>query len=148
MASKDAQFFIAEKLFTGDEWLANKAVQVAGGKIVAIVDAGSVADLPATHHQIIAPAFIDIQIYGAHGKLLAVYPEAGSLHRLYDYCSKGGASHFQPTVATNSYEVFYRCIDDDGAFTQFVFVAENADLHIWIVTYSKLAYNCISQTGI
>ena len=45
MASKDAQFFIAEKLFTGDEWLANKAVQVAGGKIVAIVDAGSVADL-------------------------------------------------------------------------------------------------------
>ena len=111
MASKDAQFFISEKLFTGDEWLANKAVQVSGGKIVAIMDAGSVVDSSAKHHHIIAPAFMDIQIYGAYGKLLAVYPEAASLYKLYDYCSKGGASHFQPTVATNSYEVFYRCID-------------------------------------
>jgi N-acetylglucosamine-6-phosphate deacetylase len=111
MASKDTQVFIADKLFTGNEWLTNKAVMVSAGKIVDIVDAYSNTDVSATHHHIIAPAFMDIQIYGAHGKLLAVYPEAGSLHRLHDYCSKGGASHFQPTVATNSYEVFYRCID-------------------------------------
>jgi N-acetylglucosamine-6-phosphate deacetylase len=40
-----------------------------------------------------------------------VYPNADALFKLYDYCSNGGALHFCPTVATNSYEVFYKCID-------------------------------------
>ncbi|HLG41156.1 MAG TPA: N-acetylglucosamine-6-phosphate deacetylase, partial [Chitinophagaceae bacterium] len=59
----------------------------------------------------IAPAFIDLQIYGALGKLLVVYPEADSLFKLKEYCNKGGAAHFLPTASTNTYEVFYQCID-------------------------------------
>jgi N-acetylglucosamine-6-phosphate deacetylase len=43
--------------------------------------------------------------------LLAVYPEVDSLYRLNDYCRAGGAAFCQPTVATNSYDVFYQCID-------------------------------------
>lgn len=62
-------------------------------------------------YPIIAPAFIDIQIYGAHGKLFSQYPNVDSLHKLYKYCSCGGASHFQVTVATNTYEVFRKSID-------------------------------------
>lgn len=58
-----------------------------------------------------APAFIDLQIYGAYGKLLAVYPEADSLFKLNEYCNSGGAAFCMPTVATNAYEVFYQCID-------------------------------------
>lgn len=61
--------------------------------------------------QIIAPAFIDLQIYGAYGKLLAVYPEADALYKLNEYCNKGGAAYCLPTVATNTEEVFYRSID-------------------------------------
>jgi N-acetylglucosamine-6-phosphate deacetylase len=60
---------------------------------------------------IIAPAFIDLQIYGAHGKLLSAYPETDSLEKLYTYCIAGGAAHFIPTVATNTKEVFYKSID-------------------------------------
>jgi N-acetylglucosamine-6-phosphate deacetylase len=30
---------------------------------------------------------------------------------MYDYCESGGANYFQPTVATNAYEVFYKCVD-------------------------------------
>jgi N-acetylglucosamine-6-phosphate deacetylase len=52
----------------------------------------------------------------ARMKLLSVYPETDSLHKLYDYCSKGGASHFQPTVATNSSDVFYKSIDAVKAY--------------------------------
>lgn len=60
---------------------------------------------------IIAPAFIDLQIYGAYERLLAVYPEQDSLSMLNAYCKKGGAAFCLATVATNTYEVFYKCID-------------------------------------
>jgi N-acetylglucosamine-6-phosphate deacetylase len=60
---------------------------------------------------VLAPAFIDLQIYGAYGKLLAVYPEADSLVKLNEYCRSGGAALCLPTVATNTYEVFHRSID-------------------------------------
>jgi N-acetylglucosamine-6-phosphate deacetylase len=105
----------AEKLFTGTEWLDNYSVTVADGKIISIApsgrEQGDVADC-----YLLAPAFIDIQIYGAHGKLLSVYPETDSLHKLYDYCSRGGASHFQPTAATNEAVVFHKCIDAVRAY--------------------------------
>lgn len=111
MESNDRQVFAAEKVFTGNEWLDEHAIITAGGKIIDIVPSGSLSDQPSIKYHLLAPAFIDIQIYGAHGKLLSVYPETDSLHKLYDYCSKGGASHFQPTVATNAKEVFYKAID-------------------------------------
>ncbi|MES2003670.1 MAG: N-acetylglucosamine-6-phosphate deacetylase [Bacteroidota bacterium] len=107
------QEYHAAKLFTGTEWLEQKTIRIADGKIVEIVPLQNTA---AKIHPIIAPAFIDIQIYGAYGKLLAVYPEADSLHKLFDYCSRGGASHFQPTVATNSKEAFFACVDAVKAY--------------------------------
>lgn len=110
------RIYSANKLFTGSEWLEKHAVVVIDGKIADIVLSNTVSDKITSHHHILAPAFIDIQIYGAHGKLFSVYPEPDSLHKLYDYCSKGGASHFQPTAATNSHEVFYKCIDAIKAY--------------------------------
>ncbi len=109
--SEKVKRYRAAKLFTGNEWLSNQTVVVADGKILDLEAFETATDPEIPHHPIIAPAFIDLQIYGAHGKLLSVYPEASSLHLLYDYCSKGGASHFQPTVATNTKEVFFKCID-------------------------------------
>lgn len=111
MNSNETQVYTAEKIFTGDEWLTGKAVVVSNGKIADIIDAAETTEPAQKKYHLLAPAFIDIQIYGAHGKLLSVFPETQSLRDLYDYCSKGGASHFQPTAATNSHEVFYRCID-------------------------------------
>lgn len=116
MGNNLQQIYHAAKLFTGTGWLTNHAVVVADGKIIDIVSADTVTNELQGNYPIIAPAFMDIQIYGAYDKLLAVYPDVDALHRLYDYCSKGGASHFQPTVATNSYDVFYRCIDAVRAY--------------------------------
>ncbi len=103
--------YSAEKIFTGTGWLYHHSVITENGKIVDLVTTASLSEPVTERYSIIAPAFMDIQIYGAYGKLLSVYPESDSLHKLYKYCSEGGASHFQPTVATNSYEVFYRAID-------------------------------------
>lgn len=60
---------------------------------------------------LIAPAFIDAQIYGAHGKLFSVFPEVDALEKLVEYCRAGGAAWCVPTVATNNLAVFYKCID-------------------------------------
>jgi N-acetylglucosamine-6-phosphate deacetylase len=111
MENNKERIYAADKLFTGTQWLTQQAIIVSDGKITDIVSIDSLADKSITKHAMIAPAFIDIQIYGAAGKLFSVFPEADSLQKLYKYCSDGGASHFQPTVATNSHEVFYKCID-------------------------------------
>ena len=116
MESKQTQVYKANKIFTGSEWLADHAVVVSAGRIIDVAPSSSIENTSLLEYPILAPAFMDIQIYGAHDKLLAVYPQADSLHKLYDYCSKGGASHFQPTVATNTYQVFYQCIDAVKAY--------------------------------
>lgn len=101
----------AERIFTGSEWLRQQAVVVVDGIVIDIIRNDSFKGAMQPLQQIIAPAFIDIQIYGAYEKLFSVYHDVDSLEKLYAYCKKGGAPHFQPTVATNTYEIFYRCID-------------------------------------
>jgi N-acetylglucosamine-6-phosphate deacetylase len=106
--------YTADRIFTGDEWLADHAVVTSDGLIKELVPISSLAaDEPLQRFDncFIAPAFIDLQIYGAYGKLLAVYPEADSLYKLNEYCRHGGTAFCLPTVATNTYEVFHQCID-------------------------------------
>lgn len=106
--------YTASRIFTGDNWLPDHAIIIKNGIIELILP---VVSLPPDvikrdfRNCFIAPAFIDIQIYGAGEKLLAAWPEAGSLVKLVEYCRKGGAAYCLPAVATNTKEVFYKCID-------------------------------------
>ncbi len=106
--------YIPHLIFTGDEWLAAHAVIGKGG---IIKDLLPVTALPVDMERevfadaILAPAFIDLQIYGAYEKLFAVYPETESLKLLNEYSNRGGAAYCMPTVATNEPEVFFKCID-------------------------------------
>lgn len=105
--------YSADKIFTGTKWLINHSIIVEAEIIVDIIPSSQInqSTNKLINCKTLVPSFIDIQIYGAHGKLLAVQPNADALFSLYDYCSHGGALHFMPTVATNSYDVFYKCID-------------------------------------
>lgn len=107
--------YVAEKIFTGDEWLTGKCVLVDDEGIIDSIVAEEAIPVGAVkifkEGCFIAPAFIDAQIYGAHGSLLAVEPTVETLEKTLAYCKQGGANHFQPTVATNTYDVFYKCID-------------------------------------
>lgn len=108
------KIYIADRIFTGDNWLNNHAIITTGKIIKDIVPLSALSSLQQAErfdNCMIAPAFIDLQIYGAYRKLLAVYPEADSLFKLKEYCEKGGAAYCLPAVATNTYEVFYKCID-------------------------------------
>ncbi len=105
--------YIADRIFTGENWLSGHAIVTDDGIITDIVEVSALnQQLPVEKFgdAIIAPAFIDLQIYGAHGQLLAVYPEASSLFELNEYCNKGGAAFCLPTVATNTYDVFNKCV--------------------------------------
>lgn len=106
--------YTADKIFTGDRWLNSYAVVIDRNVVSDVIPLEEVTDRSVIERFddcIIAPAFIDLQIYGAHGKLLSVYPEAESLIKLNDYCRNGGAAYCLPTLATNTYKVFRRAID-------------------------------------
>jgi N-acetylglucosamine-6-phosphate deacetylase len=106
--------FSADKIFTGYDWLEQHSVIVEDGYINDVLPTSALpsdASIENYNNCFIAPCFIDIQIYGAFGGLLAVHPTEETLHKMYDYCNSGGAKYFLPTVATNTTEAFYACID-------------------------------------
>ncbi len=108
------QAYTANKIFTGENWLTGQAVLVEDGIIHSIIPEDEIpanATIQAYKNCFLAPAFIDLQIYGAHGNLLAIKPTTETLEKTYAYCKAGGANHYLPTVATNTYEVFHNCID-------------------------------------
>lgn len=108
------QHYFGKKIFTGEKWMENAVVITEDGLVTEIVSKEQ-ADASLTLNDFdtafLVPAFIDLQIYGANKKLFAVHPSIDALEDLYQYCSNGGAVLFQPTVATNESNVFYRCID-------------------------------------
>jgi len=110
----DPIIYIADRIFTGHEWLVDYGILAEKNLIKDIIPFSS---LPPDIAQkkftgcFIAPAFIDLQIYGAYDKLLAAYPDTNSLFKLNEYCRKGGAAFCLPTVATNTSEVIHSSID-------------------------------------
>jgi len=106
--------YTAGRIFNGKEMLPHHAVIVEGGCIKHVMPLVSLqADIPVIDFgdAYIAPAFIDIQLYGSNGRLLSVYPDAESVGEMYKYSSAGGAAYCIPTVATHPYPVIFECID-------------------------------------
>ena len=100
-------FYAAQELFTGTEWISEVMVEVNNGKIIGISKEGY------DHKNafpLIVPALIDLQIYGADGKLLSEFPDSDCIEKTYQYCLKGGAAFFQPTVASQTTEIIYKAI--------------------------------------
>jgi N-acetylglucosamine-6-phosphate deacetylase len=106
--------FIANQIFTGHETVSGKAVLVDDGVVIDII---SSADIPNRYNKkdlgknLIAPAFIDLQIYGGNGKLFSTELTTESLEATYEYCLQGGCTQFMITMATNSIEKFLKGIN-------------------------------------
>jgi len=101
------QFISAQELFTGNHWISEAVIEITDGKITAIKK-------EKYDHQnafpIVVPALIDLQIYGAGGKLLSEFPEASTIQLIYEYCVAGGAAYFQPTIASQSNDIIMAAI--------------------------------------
>ena len=112
--------FTADRIFTGSDWLPDHAIVTENELIVDLLPIVSLSQesVIKKHSPMIAPSFIDMQIYGAAGKLFATHPTVDSLQKLYEHCVAGGTHYFLPTAATNTMEVFYKCIDAIKSYWQ------------------------------
>jgi N-acetylglucosamine-6-phosphate deacetylase len=99
----------------------HKAVLVDEGRIIAII---AEEDIPSHARKTdlkgnwLAPAFIDLQLYGGNGKLFSHELSTASLQATYDYCLSGGCTQFLITLATNSIEVFIKGIEAAKTYQQ------------------------------
>ncbi|MDF2191041.1 N-acetylglucosamine-6-phosphate deacetylase [Paraflavitalea sp. CAU 1676] len=96
-------------LYTGHSIETRKAVLVENGTIVEVVAENEVPSHYSTHDlsgKCLAPALIDLQIYGGNGRLFSQEITLEALQSTYEYCLAGGCSHFMITMATNTIEKF------------------------------------------
>ena len=108
-------------IFNGTAFLTHKAVITDKQVITGLVDAHAIPagyETVDLHGHILAPGFIDIQIYGGNGKLFSAEPSVAAIQACYEYCLSGGATQFYITLATNTMEVFYKGIDAIRAYWQ------------------------------
>ena len=100
-------------IYTGKEILTGTAILINNGLVEGFVydtdipEDYEVRDLNGNN---IAPALIDLQIYGGNGFLFSEHPSIEAIEATRNYCLSGGASKFLLTASTNSLEVFSKCI--------------------------------------
>lgn len=106
-----ATAFTAREIFTGHEILTDMAVLTHEGKVSALVPSSGI---PASYRHedlggyLLAPAFVDLQIYGGNGKLFSAELTTEALEAIFEYCLQGGCTRFLVTMATNSIEKMLR----------------------------------------
>jgi len=108
------QALINASIFTGEERLENKALLISNQKIHSIVDPKQVPSgfkITDLKNLIIAPALIDLQIYGSGGKLFGALPSEDALEQMENDLLAQGTTGFFATVATNSDAVVMKAID-------------------------------------
>jgi N-acetylglucosamine-6-phosphate deacetylase len=106
--------YSAAEIFTGDEWLQDHAIIVEDHFIQSLLPLSQLPSHVSLHSyqdKIMVPSFVDVQVYGAAGKLFSLFPSVDTLKLMEESFASTGTFLFQPTVATNTTEVIKNCID-------------------------------------
>lgn len=96
-------------IFTGSNEIPGKVI-VEGNTIISTTDGPADVTIDL-HGDVLAPAFIDLQIYGGNNQLFGEHPSVSSLIATVDYSVAGGATLILPTVATNSQEIMNAAVE-------------------------------------
>lgn len=80
---------------------------IVDGKFKSVTEAKIVSE----RENLIVPGFIDLQIYGAGGRLFSANPTVESLTIIENDLLKKGTTGFLACIATNTPEVFSACIE-------------------------------------
>ncbi|MET6998905.1 N-acetylglucosamine-6-phosphate deacetylase [Chitinophaga defluvii] len=105
--------YLNARIFTGEQFITGHAVITDNGHITGVVP---VAEIKADDNVVdlqgamLAPALIDLQIYGGNGLLYSAHPSVEALSATNDYCRAGGAAHFMITIPTISREIMEAAI--------------------------------------
>lgn len=106
-------------VFDGSTFSSNKAVLISNDLIADLIPE---SEIPSSAHRFdlngnyLVPSFIDLQLYGAGGKLFSQELSFESLIATDDYCISGGCTRFLITMATNTIEKFLKGIEVVKAF--------------------------------
>ena len=90
--------------YQNDQLITNQEIVIRDLNIVDIKAATS------SGGNLVVPGFIDLQIYGAGGRLLSANPSVESLHIIEDDLLQKGTTGFLACIATNTPAVFNDCI--------------------------------------
>jgi N-acetylglucosamine-6-phosphate deacetylase len=100
------QTFDIYNYFDGNSIKPLQELEIVDGKFKTVTEAGIVSE----RENLIIPGFIDLQIYGAAGKLFSADPSVESLSEIENELLKQGTTGFLICIATNTPDVFNRCI--------------------------------------
>ncbi|QNR83861.1 N-acetylglucosamine-6-phosphate deacetylase [Pedobacter riviphilus] len=92
--------------FQGNDLKKNQNISIDGVIISDIIESSN----RENGRSLVVPGFIDLQIYGAGGRLFSADPTVESLTIMEDDLLKKGTTGFLACMATNSPEVFNECI--------------------------------------
>ena len=98
--------FVNYTYFNGTDFLPNQDIKFENEQIIAVDHSESNKPNP----YIVIPGFIDLQIYGAGGKLFSAEPTVESLTHIEEALLGTGTTGFLACIATNSSDVFNACI--------------------------------------
>ncbi len=93
-------------VFTNGQIHKHQHIEIQNGKIQYIADAIN----KDSDTDLLLPGFIDLQIYGAAGKLFSAEPSLESIRIIEDQLLREGTTSFLICLATNTPEVFNQCI--------------------------------------
>ena len=105
--------FTNARVFTGTHWLEKATVVVEGHQIKAVAEqlppepGAAVVDLQGL---CLAPALIDLQIYGGNGHLFNNEPTPACLQKTYEAVLAGGGAYFQITLSSVPYALVWQGI--------------------------------------
>ncbi len=108
--------YINARIFTGEQVLERGSVVVENGRIINYSSDDSKS--PGEYDEIIdlqglsiAPAFIDLQVYGGNGKLFNNEPTAEAIQKTWESVRAGGASHFQITLSCSPLATMWQAMN-------------------------------------
>ena len=102
------------KLFTGENFLENKAVLIEDENIAGIVGEANIPKnfkIQKLNGGILSPGFIDLQVNGGGGKLFNNSPDKESLNIIIEAHQHFGSTSIMPTVISDSLNILQKCTD-------------------------------------
>jgi N-acetylglucosamine-6-phosphate deacetylase len=101
--------------FDGNTIKSLQELEIVDGRFKSVVQ----SEIVTEGDHLIIPGFLDLQIYGAGGKLFSAEPTVESLSHIEDTLLEQGTTGFFACIATNTPSVFNACIETAKAHRPF-----------------------------